>query len=56
MKSTLKDGGGKNLLFESTIFTGSAFLVKFAKGHGNIYMHTSLLADSLIKRGGALMK
>ena len=22
MKSTLKDGGGKNLLFESTIFTG----------------------------------
>ena len=23
MKSTLKDGGGKNLLFESTIFTGT---------------------------------
>ena len=23
MKSTLKDGGGKNLLFESTIFTGN---------------------------------
>ena len=22
MKSTLKDGAGKNLLFESTIFTG----------------------------------
>ena len=25
MKSTLKDGGGKNLLFESTIFTGTLF-------------------------------
>ena len=23
MKSTLKDGAGKNLLFESTIFTGT---------------------------------
>ena len=27
MKSTLKDGGGKNLLFESTIFTGTYFVL-----------------------------
>ena len=29
MKSTLKDGGGKNLLFESTIFTGNGMLFVF---------------------------
>ena len=29
MKSTLKDGGGKNLLFESTIFTGIALSTVF---------------------------
>ena len=27
MKSTLKDGGGKNLLFESTIFTGMIYQI-----------------------------
>ena len=45
MKSTLKDGGGKNLLFESTIFTGIWYTTY---GNPPTTFNTALLTTTVI--------